>query len=114
MSGLILTIIFAVPIAIFATENTQRVSLKFLQYSFPNVPLYLVFLLVLLVGVAFSWILHLFGVVSLSWDIRKRTNILKDVRKENVELTKRLHKLEIENAELKTKYDVKSVDEKAL
>ncbi len=114
MLGLILTIIFAVPIAIFATENTQKVTLRFMQYSYQNVPLYLVFIFILLIGVAFSWILHLFGVFSLSWDIRKRTNILKEERRKNIELAKRLHKLEIENAELKTKYDVKSVDEKAL
>lgn len=114
MVGLILTILFAVPIAIFATENTQKVTLRFLQYTFPNVPLYLVFLLILVVGVVFTWILHLFDAFSLSWDIRKKANIVKEERKKNIELAKQLHKLEIENAQLKGKYNPESVDEKSL
>lgn len=114
MVGLILTILFAVPVAIFATENTQKVSVRFLQYTFPDVPLYLIFLLILFVGVAFTWVLHLFDAFSLSWDMRKKSNIIKEERKKNVELAKQLHKLEIENAELKAKYNHESVDEKSL
>ncbi len=114
MVGLILTIMFAVPVAIFATQNTQKVTVRFMQYSYQNVPLYLIFILILLLGVAFTWILHLFDAFSLSWDIHKRTKILKEERRKNIELAKRLHKLELENAQLKAKYNPESVDEKSL
>src|SRR3989344_7252365 len=107
---LIFTLLFAVPVAIFATQNTQTVTVKMLQYTYSSVPLYLVVLITLLVGVTFSWLIHVVDIFYSSWEIRNKVNALKHEKKKSIDLTKKLHELEIENADLKGKYKPEDTD----
>ncbi|MDP2692848.1 MAG: LapA family protein, partial [bacterium] len=58
MLAIIFTIIFAIAVAFFATQNTASVIINIPQYSW-SVPLYIVVLVSLLLGFVFAWILHL-------------------------------------------------------
>lgn len=111
---LIFTLLFAVPVAIFATQNTQTVNVNFFQNLYPAVPLYLVVLVTLLTGVVFSWLIHIVDIFYSSWEIRNKVNAIKQEKKKNLDLAKKLHELELENAEIKGKYRPDDVDEKSL
>lgn len=111
---LIFTLLFAVPVAIFATQNTQTVNVNLFQSIYPSVPLYLIVLITLLIGVIFSWLIHVVDIFYSSWELRNKVNALKQEKKKNLDLAKKLHELEIETAEMKGKYRPDEVDEKSL
>lgn len=111
---LIFTLLFAVPVAIFATQNTQTVTVKMMQYVYSSVPLYLVVLISLLIGVTFSWLIHIIDIFYSSWEIRNKVNAIKQEKKKNLDLAKKLHELELENAKIKGKYSPNDMDEKSM
>lgn len=106
--------LLAIPLAIFSTQNTQLVDVTFFQYRFSPVPLYFVVLVSLSVGVVFTWLIHLVGQLSTLLNLHGKEKAIGLEKKKNVELLARVHKLEVANAELKTRYQPDEVDEKSL
>lgn len=101
MLAVLLTIIFAIAVAYFATQNTAAIIINILGYS-SVVPVYLVVLLSLLVGFIFAWILHLMNAFASLFALRGKDNAIKKEKKVNTELTNKVHDLEIEKTRLET------------
>lgn len=102
MPALITTVVLAVAFALFATQNTTGVTLNFGSYVTRNIPLYLVVLLPLLLGLLLALLFHVAKDLSSSLTISEEKGRVKKLKKELVEVTKTAHKLEVENAKLKT------------
>lgn len=113
MATLIITIFFGLIITYFAIQNTGTISLNFLNYTIPGIPIYVVVVGALLIGLFFSWILSLVKSVSTGFTIRGKESKIKDYKKENAELTKQIHQLELTNARLETAANIPS-DDKSL
>jgi uncharacterized metal-binding protein len=88
------------------------VDVNIASYSFHNIPLYLVTLIPLLLGLVVSFFLHLMKDLSQSLTINEQKDRSRHLKKKNAEITKKLHKLELENAKLKAK-DGKDFDEES-
>ena len=101
MATLIITILFGLGFTYFAIQNTGTVTLNFLSYSFSGIPTYLVVVGALLVGLLFSFIISLFKDIETGFTMRGKENKIKDYKKENVQLLKENHQLELENTRLK-------------
>ena len=95
---LIATIIFASAIAFIATQNAGPVDLHLSTYHLINIPLYWIVLGSVLVTLIFSWIISIINSISSSFVLHGRDNTVKQLKKENGELTKKVHQLELEIA----------------
>jgi len=103
MLTLLLTVILAIVFAVFATQNTGTSTINFAGYSLQNVPLYLIVLIPLLMGLSFSFVIHLLKSLSSKLTINKGKSEIKTLKNEIAEVTKEAHKLELENTKLKAK-----------
>ena len=100
MATLIITLLFGLLIALFAPQNSEPIVLTFLNYRLPEMPTYIVVVVALLVGLLFSWIISLINNVATGFTIRGKESKIKNSKKENTDLVKRVHQLELENAHL--------------
>lgn len=89
-------------------QNTGNISLNFLNYTIPNVPTYFVIIGSLLVGLLFSWLVSMVNGIFTTFTMRGKENKIKSSNKENLELSKKIHDLEIENAKLTTRLNTPS------
>lgn len=113
MATLIITVLFGLVIAYFATQNTGTIPLNFLNYKVPGIPVYIVVVGALLFGLCLSWIISLVNDISTGFTIRGKENKIKDYGKENAELLKINHQLELENTRLKAETNA-PLDDKSL
>ena len=111
MLAIIFTVVFSALVAYFATQNTGTISLQFASYSWTGIPVYIIVLTSLLTGLVFAWIFHLLNEISSSFAMRGKNKTIKEGKDENLELTKKVHQLEIENTKLSTKDEDKSLIE---
>ncbi len=95
MLAVILTIVFAILIAIFATQNTSSVVIDIYQYEM-TLPLYLIVLLSILVGFVFAWLLHLMDAFASLFTSRGKDQVIKKEKKTNEELKNKVRDLETE------------------
>lgn len=100
MATVIITLLFGLIITFFAIQNTGTVTLNFLNYTIPGIPTYLVIVGALLVGLLFSWIISLVKDIGTGFTLRGKENKIKDYKKENAQLLKENHQLELENTRL--------------
>lgn len=113
MASLILTLLFGLIIAYFAAQNTGVITLNFLTYTIPGVPTHVVVVGALLVGLFLSWIMSLVNSIGTGFTIRGKESTIKDYKKENAELIRKIHQLELENTRLKAETD-EPLDDKSL
>jgi len=114
MASLILTIIFGLIIAYFATLNTSSVSLYLPNYTISSLPLYIVVVGAMLIGLLLAWIISIANNISTGFTIRGKENKIRDYKKEIADLTKRIHQLELENTKLEAGSDTSTADDKSL
>lgn len=105
MATLIVTVLLGSVIAFFATQNTEVISLSFLNYSLKDIPVYIVIVGALLVGLFLSWIISLINGITTGFAMMGKESAIKDYKKENTELLKKIHQLELENTRLKAETD---------
>src|SRR5690349_4668982 len=101
MLAVIITFIFAIGAAVFATQNTTPTIMHVFQYS-RSLPLYLIVFISLLLGFGFAWILHLLNAFASLFTLWGKDNVIKKEQKANAQLTNKVHELEIEKAKLET------------
>lgn len=101
MATLIIVVLAGLAFTYFALQNTVSVTLQLVQYTLPNVPLFAVAAGALLVGLILSWIINLTQNIGNIFMLRGKERTIQDYKKENLELTKEMHHLELENARLK-------------
>ena len=114
MLSLIFLLVMGSGIAFLSLQNTQPVSLTFLEYNISNIPLYFVIIGSLLMGILLAYIIYLSDAISAGLTIRGQKKKLKHEKLENAELTKNVHQLELKNAGLKKEYQPESIDQKSL
>ncbi len=100
MATLIVTVLFGLVIAYFATQNSGPITLNFLNYTVPNLPAYIVVIGALLLGLFLSWIISVVNDIGTGFTMMGKDSKIKDYSKENAELTRRIHELELENTKL--------------
>lgn len=113
MLSLIITVVFGLVIAYFATQNTQPVSISFMQYRLTGIPMYVIVLVALILGTFVSWLISMVGSISSFLTIHGKNKKISESKQAATDLTKRVHQLELENERLKTELD-RSGDEKSL
>lgn len=113
IATLIITVLFGLLIAFFATQNTGSITLHFLNYTTPRIPIYIVVVGALLIGLFLSWIMSIVTEITTGFTLRGKESKIKDSKKENVELIKRNHQLELENTKIKAETNTPS-DDKSL
>lgn len=112
MLVLLITVALGTAFAIFATQNTGTVDLNFGSYFIPKVPIYLLVLVPLLLGLLIAYLLHVMNVLSHDLTIDDQKRDIKVLKTELAEITKKAHKLELEN--LKIKKDNGDFDEDSM
>ncbi|MCL4339230.1 lipopolysaccharide assembly protein LapA domain-containing protein [Patescibacteria group bacterium] len=95
MIVLLVTIVFGLGFAYFATQNTLSVTIHISNFTFYGIPLYLVILGSLLVGIILATIIHIIDSLTNFLILRKKENTLKELKKTIAQLIKRVHQLEL-------------------
>jgi len=113
MATLIITVLLGLVMAFFATQNTGVITLHFFSYTFEKIPTYVVVIGALLIGLVLSWIISLINDITTGMTIRGKESKIKDYKKENAELVKKNHQLELENTRLAEQTDAPT-DDKSL
>jgi len=98
---LVVTVVLGIIFALFATQNTGFVSIYLGKYMLEHVPVYLVVLLPLFLGLFASLIIYVVKNLSTSLTLSEQKDEVKKLKKELAEVTKKAHKLELENTKLK-------------
>lgn len=101
MLAVILTIVFAIVVAYFATQNTTLVTISMTEYNW-TIPMYLVVLISLLVGFVFAWLLHLMNASVAFFSLMGKDRAIKKGEKVNKGLAHKVQDLEMEKAKLET------------
>ncbi len=114
MITLILIVIFAAVYGYFATQNTFNVTVNFLRYTSKPLPLYLVILISIVVGVLITMIFNFIRWFTTNMKLSKKEKDLRKTQDEVNELTKTVHKLEIENTKLETELGKSESDEDSI
>lgn len=111
---IILAVIVGLGIAGFATQNTDSTVIQVASYVSPEIPLYVVVVGALLLGLLLAWVFSLVHSFSSAITIHGKDNTIKDGEKTILELTKKVHQLELENTRLETETGHISRDEKSI
>src|SRR3989344_7967782 len=98
---LILFLVVGSMLAYISKYNLMLVSVNLGQYVFSNIPLFYVITGSVVAGLALSYLMYFAHDISTSWILRGKKNELKKNKDEVLELTKRVHQLELENEKLK-------------
>lgn len=101
MLWIILIAIFAGLYSYFATQNTGVIDLRFGNYILSTIPIYVVILASILITASICGVVYLMRTLSSSLTIREKSDDLRDAKNEVAELTREVHKLELQNAKLK-------------
>jgi len=94
--------------------NFQPVTVNLGFYVFKGVPLFYVIMASLLVGLILSYLAYLINAISNSFVLRGKDGEIKKNKGEVLELTKRVHQLEIKNEKLGKDSGIEPGDRNAL
>jgi lipopolysaccharide assembly protein A len=111
---LIILLIVGSVLAYISQNNLTLVSVNIGPYVFSDIPLFYVIVGSLVTGLVLSYVIHLFRDISTSFVLRGKKNEIKKNKDEVLELTKRVHQLELENEKLKHSPVVEAEDRNAL
>ena len=87
-------------------NNLTPVTLHLANYVFSNIPLFYIIVGSLLTGLVFAYLAYLISSIFTGFTIRGKDNKIKQTKSEVVDLTKRVHQLELENERLKNNYTI--------
>lgn len=104
----ILFIIVVLGFGVFATQNTQSITITFANYTISQVPLYIVLGVSLLIGLIVSSIGNLPNVFSAAMRMRGKEHAIKSGKSTINQLEKKIDQLEAENTRLKDEIKNKS------
>jgi len=88
-------------LAYISHSNLMPVTVNLGPYVFANIPLFYVMVASLLSGLVLSYVFYLVHSITDSFIIRSKEHQIKKNKEEVLELTKRVHQLELENEKLK-------------
>lgn len=111
---LILFLVVGSMLVYISKFNFQPVSVNLGFYILPNVPLFYVIIGSLLIGLVLSYLAYLVNSISNSFVLRGKNSEIKKNKAEVLELTKRVHQLEIKNEKLGKDSGIEPGDRNAL
>lgn len=112
---LIVFLLLSVGMVYVAQDNLSLVPLHIGNYVFSDIPLFYVIIGSLLTGLGFAYVIQFVHSIFTGLSMRGKDNTIKQGKGEIVDLTKRIHKLELENEELKNETGAtESTDKNAL
>lgn len=114
MLVLILLLVVGSILVYISQFNFMLVSVNLGLYTFSGVPLFYVIVASVVIGLVLSYVIYLVREISTSFAMRGKDNEIKENKDEALELTKRVHQLELENEKLKHSPDEKLQDPNAL
>jgi lipopolysaccharide assembly protein A len=114
MLTIILFLIVGSLLAYFSQYNVTPVTVNLGFYIFSNVPLFYVITGSLISGLVLAYMFHLVHAISNLFELRDKSKEIKKNKDEVLQLTKRVHQLEIENEKLKHSAEIEPVDHHAL
>ncbi|KKQ30077.1 MAG: hypothetical protein US68_C0012G0016 [Candidatus Shapirobacteria bacterium GW2011_GWE1_38_10] len=89
------------------------INLGFIAFS--DVPLFYVIAGALIIGLVLSYLVYRIQAISTFFEVRRKNNEIKKSKEEILELTKRVHQLELEKEKMKNgSEDLKPTDQNAL
>jgi len=94
--------------------NFTPVSVNLGFYVFPNIPLFYVIVASLLFGLILSYLAYIIHNISASFTLRGKNKEIEKNKDEVLELTKRIHQLELEKEKIKNGSDSEPTDQNAL
>lgn len=94
---LILLLILGAGMAYLSKFNAMIVSVNFGSYVVNDIPLFYVIIGSLVTGLILSYLIYLINKIFTSLIIRDKDKEIKKNKREILELTKRIHQLELEN-----------------
>jgi lipopolysaccharide assembly protein A len=111
---LILFLVVGSLLAYVAQYNFTPVPVNLGFYTFFDIPLFYVIVASFIAGLVLSHAFYLIHSIFTSLKFRGKNKEIKKNKDEVLELTKRVHQLEIENEKLKHNPVIKPVDSRAL
>ncbi|OGK62962.1 hypothetical protein A2334_01875 [Candidatus Roizmanbacteria bacterium RIFOXYB2_FULL_38_10] len=114
MLVIILLLILGSILVYVSRFNFQPVSVNLGFTVFQGIPLFYVMVGSLLIGLVLSYLVYLVNAISNSFVLRGKNNEIKKNKEEILELTKRVHQLEIEKEKLKKDSGIEPRDSNAL
>lgn len=84
-----------------AQNNLMVVSLHLGTYVFTDIPLFYVIIGSLLTGLILAYLVYVFKSIVTAFTMHRKDKKIKEGNSEIVDLTKRIHQLELENEKLK-------------
>jgi uncharacterized integral membrane protein len=114
MLVLILILIVGSVLVYISTFNFTPVTVNLGLHTFSNIPLFYVIVASLLVGLILSYLVYLVHSISTSFAFHGKNKEIKKEKDEVLELTKRVHQLELENEKLKLDSNSNSEDSNSL
>lgn len=111
---LILLLVLGSTLVYISKFNFVPVSVNLGFYTFSDIPLFYVIVGSLVFGLVLSYLAYLVHSISTSFKFRGKNNEIKKNKDEVLELTKRIHQLELENEKLKHGSIVEPEDRNAL
>lgn len=111
---LILLLVVGSVLVYVSKYNFAPVTVNFGVYVFPHIPLFYVIVGSVLFGLVISYLFYLIHAISISFKMRGKNKEIKKDKEEILELTKRVHQLELENEKIKNDSESKPTDSDAL
>ncbi|MBP7860001.1 LapA family protein [Patescibacteria group bacterium] len=84
-----------------AQNNFTPVTVTIGSYIFSNIPLFYVIVASVLTGLILSYLIFLINSFFTAFSIHSKNRKIKKVSSENIDLTKQVHQLELENERIK-------------
>lgn len=97
---IILILIVGSMLVYVSKYNFQLISVNLGFYVAKDIPLFYVIIISLLIGLILSYLIYLVNSISNSFVLRGKNNEIKKNKLEALELTKRVHQLEIKNEKM--------------
>lgn len=101
MLTLILFLIVGSIMVYLAQNNLTLVTLRLGTYAFSDIPLFYIIIGSLLIGLVLAYLSYLVNSIFTAFTLRGKDKKIKQTKNEVVDLTKRVHQLELENERLK-------------
>src|SRR3972149_11368006 len=101
MLTFILFLILGSVMVYLAQNNLTPVTLRLGSYIFSGIPLFYIIIGSLLTGLGLAYLSYLVSSIFTGFTIRGKDNKIKQGKSENIDLTKQIHQLELENERLK-------------
>lgn len=114
MLVLILLLVIGSVLVYISKFNFTPVTINLGFYIFPNIPLFYVIVASVVFGLVLSYFVYLIRSISTSFTMRGKNKEIKKEKEEVLELTKNVHKLELENEKQKNDKNAEPQDKNAL